>query len=85
MGISVKHPFRNGKVPVRGQARVSMVVIGSVMCYVRAIWRYLRAKTAEEIDQKPRVLPSGGSVFSFFSPFFCPLFTPRYQFYAVGC
>jgi hypothetical protein len=73
---SVKHPFRNGKVPVRGHARVGMVVIGSAaMCNVRRIWRYLRAKTAEEINQKPQVLPSEGSVFSFFSRLF-RLFLP---------
>ena len=39
---SVKHPFGNGKVPVRGKSRVSMVVIGSAaMSNVRRIHRYL--------------------------------------------
>jgi len=39
---SVKHPFGNGKVPVRGKPRVSMVVIGSAaMSNVRRIHRYL--------------------------------------------
>lgn len=42
---SIKHPFGNGKVPVRGQPRVSMVVIGSAtMSNVRRIQRYLEAK-----------------------------------------
>jgi len=39
---SIKHPFGNGKVPVRGKPRVSMVVIGSTaMSNVRRIHRYL--------------------------------------------
>ncbi len=38
---SVKHPFRNGKVPVRGRPRVWMVLIGSAaMSNVRRIFRY---------------------------------------------
>jgi hypothetical protein len=39
---AIKHPFGNGKVPVRGQPRVSMVMIGSAaMNNVRQINRYL--------------------------------------------
>ena len=39
---AVKHPFGNGKVPVRGKARVSMVMIGpAAMNNVRQIHRYL--------------------------------------------
>jgi hypothetical protein len=39
---SVKHPFRNGKVPVRGHFRVTcMVVASAAMCNVRRIHRYL--------------------------------------------
>jgi hypothetical protein len=54
---SVKHPFGNGKVPVRGKPRVSMVVIGSAaMSNVRRIHRYLveqkEAKKAEKAAQK---------------------------------
>jgi hypothetical protein len=38
---AVKHPFGNGKVPVRGQPRVSMVIVGSAaMNNVRQINRY---------------------------------------------
>lgn len=41
---SVKHPFPNGKLPVRGRSRVSMVLIGScAVTNVRRIHRYLRA------------------------------------------
>jgi hypothetical protein len=54
---SVKHPFGNGKVPVRGKPRVSMVVIGSAaMSNVRRIHRYLveqkEAKKTEKTAQK---------------------------------
>jgi hypothetical protein len=39
---SVKHPFGNGKVPVRGKPRVSMVMIGSaLMSNLRRIHHYL--------------------------------------------
>jgi hypothetical protein len=50
---SVKHPFGNGKVPVRGQPRVSMVVVGSAaMSNVRRIHRYQVAqRKAEEAGQ----------------------------------
>ena len=54
---AVKHPFGNGKVPVRGKRRVSMVVIGSAaMNNVRRINRYLigqnRAGGAEKVSPK---------------------------------
>jgi hypothetical protein len=39
---SVKHPFRHGKLPVRGRFRVSMLMIGSAaMTNIRRIHRYL--------------------------------------------
>lgn len=84
---SVKHPFRNGKVPVRGQPRVSMVVIGSAaMSNVRRIWRYLSTKNTQENEQKSQVLPSKDSVFLFLSnlsSFFSSLFAPQCQPCAV--
>ena len=54
---SLKHPFGNGKVPVRGKPRVSIVVIGSAaMSNVRRIHRYLverkGTRKAENTDQK---------------------------------
>lgn len=53
---AVKHPFRNGKVPVRGKPRVSMVLVGSAaMNNVRRIHRYLlrqRADTAKNTGQR---------------------------------
>ena len=48
---SVKHPFDDGKVPVRGQPRVSMVVLASAaMSNLRRIHRYLVEKAAQEAE-----------------------------------
>lgn len=64
---SVKHPFRNGKVPVRGSPRVSMVVIGSAaMSNVRRIWRYLSTKNAEKVVQDEQNTSHETSVSLFF-------------------
>lgn len=42
---SVKHPFRHGKLPVRGRFRVTCMMIASAtMCNVRRIQRYLAHK-----------------------------------------
>ncbi|MCJ7737766.1 MAG: transposase [Anaerolineae bacterium] len=50
---SVKHPFGNGKVPVRGRPRVSMVVIGSAaMSNVRRINRYLAGQEDERAEKR---------------------------------
>jgi len=54
---SIKHPFGNGKMPVRGQPRVSIVMLGSAaMSNVRRIHRYLvgreEAKRAKKPDEK---------------------------------
>jgi hypothetical protein len=50
---SVKHPFGNGKVPVRGKPRVSMVLIGSAtMSNVRRIHRYQVAQRESEKAEK---------------------------------
>lgn len=49
---SVKHPFDNGKVPVRGQPRVSMVVLASAaMSNLRRIHRFLAKKPAQEAEK----------------------------------
>jgi len=46
---SVKHPFGNGKLPVRGKLRVSMMVIASAaMTNIRRVHRY-EEKIREEI------------------------------------
>ena len=57
---SIKHPFDNGKVPVRGQPRVSIVMLGSAaMSNARRIHRYLvgqeeakKAKRSEENEAR---------------------------------
>jgi hypothetical protein len=78
---SVKHPFRNGKVPVRGQPRMSMIMIASAaMTNVRRICRYLQDKNKLESPKKSQKLPSDKLVFQFFdrvSHFFsaCPAFS----------
>ena len=89
---SLKHPFRNGKVPVRGQPRVSMVVIGSAaMINVRRICRYLskqKAQRVQETDQKEQdSFPDTPVVFYFFRPMriVASLLIPQRQFCAFGC
>jgi hypothetical protein len=75
---SVKHPFGNGKVPVRGKPRVSMVLIGSAaMSNVRRIHRYQvaqrKSQKAEKTNEKePRCAPQV-LVFSFFTSFLAQL------------
>jgi hypothetical protein len=50
---AVKHPFGNGKVPVRGKPRVSMVMIGSAaMNNVRQINRYLVGRNEARKEEK---------------------------------
>jgi hypothetical protein len=67
---SVKHPFGNGKVPVRGQPRVSMVVLASAaMSNLRRIHRFLAEKSAQEAEKghqretKTDTSESGSSLF----------------------
>ncbi len=67
---AVKHPFGNGKVPVRGQARVSIVMIGSAaMNNVRQIYRYQRSQDEtgrpRKGSQKAEGSPQGQPVLSF--------------------
>ena len=67
---SVKHPFRNGKVPVRGQPRVNMLLIGSAaMCNVRRICRYLKHKNKSETQEIYQISSSENPVFLFLSRF----------------
>jgi len=64
---AIKHPFANGKVPVRGLPRVRMVMLGSAaMNNVRQINRYLirRSKAKNRIQSSPQG-PSS-SIFLFF-------------------
>lgn len=48
---SIKHPFRQGKLPVRGLFRVtSMMLASAMMCNVRRIHRSLTPKTPERTE-----------------------------------
>lgn len=71
---SIKHPFRNGKVPVRGQARVSIVMLGSAaMSNLRRIQAHLarqeKARRAEKANEKQtgrgHCMPAGSLFVSF--------------------
>jgi hypothetical protein len=69
---AVKHPFGNGKVPVRGKPRVSMLMIGSAaMNNVRQIHRYQRCQKeaggAEKGSRKATESVQGQPVLSFFA------------------
>jgi hypothetical protein len=69
---SVKHPFPAGQVPVRGQFRVTCLVIASAAtANVRRIQRYLAAKTKAHRTEKsasgatqPLPEAAGGSFFA---------------------
>jgi hypothetical protein len=71
---SIKHPFGNGKVPVRGQTRVSIVMLGSAaMSNLRRIHRYLvgqeeakRAKKSADNEARRGQQVPGGSLFPSF-------------------
>jgi hypothetical protein len=73
---SIKHPFGNGKVPVRGQPRVSIVMLGSAaMSNLRRIHRYLvgqeakRArKSAENEARRGQQVPGDSPFPSFLVP-----------------
>jgi len=67
---SVKHPFRNGKVLVRGQPRVHMVLIASAaMTNVRRICRYLKAINKPDNQKKSQQPPLDNPSFHFLSWF----------------
>jgi len=69
---AVKHPFGNGKVPVRGKPRVGMLMIGSAaMNNVRQIHRYQRSQKetggAEKGSRKATESAQGQPVLSLFA------------------
>ena len=61
---SIKHPFRNGTLPVRGHPRMSMMMVASAaMTNIRRLWRKTLANTpthsgAMAIDTTRDALPS---------------------------
>ena len=81
---SVKHPFGNGKVPVRGKPRVSMVMLGSaLMSNLRRIHRYLvdqnRPSKAEKAAEERAESIHAQPAFSF-SPLFQVILRSIFRF-----
>jgi hypothetical protein len=71
---SVKHPFRNGKLPVRGKPRMSMMIVSSVlMVNVRRIYCYQTEQRTQK-RKKEKLCSSFGflcrTAFSFFNALF---------------
>lgn len=75
---SLKHPFGNGKLPVRGKPRVSMMMIASAtMTNVRRIWRYQMAGNAPKnrlIAGKTALKQACYGILNMFSTFFAMIF-----------
>ena len=70
---AVKHPFGNGKVPVRGKPRIGMLMIGAAaMNNVRQLHRYQRSRkeaggARTKGSQKATESAQGQPAFSFFA------------------
>ena len=63
---SVKHPFRQGKLPVRGKPRVSMMVIASAaMTNIRRIQRYEKRKAYQAKTNQKHTGANGEDIFAF--------------------
>lgn len=76
---SLKHPFGNGKLPVRGKRRVSMMMVASAaMTNVRRIWRYQMQNMHPKTAQCRRKMPSYKRALLFFA-LFCACFPIRLQ------
>jgi hypothetical protein len=67
----VKHPFPASKLPVRGEFRISCMVIGSaMMTNVRRIQRYLEARIQKENEQDGAQEQTSISLFAFLNAIF---------------
>jgi len=72
---SLKHPFPNAKLPVRGLVRVSMMMGASAaMTNVRRIWHYQTAKMVGQTTSETTKYPSSQTVSSLFCAVFRPFF-----------
>jgi len=75
---SLKHPFGNGKLPVRGKRRVSMMMIASAaMTNVRRIWRYQIDGNAPQNNLKAgknALKQASVTPLNWVSSFFAPIF-----------
>jgi hypothetical protein len=73
---SVKHPFPDGKLPVRGLFRVTCMVIGSAaVTNVRRIQRYLEAKSVQKPTQTTAPGEQNGGQTEGFASAFTNFFT----------
>jgi hypothetical protein len=68
---SVKHPFPSGKLPVRGQFRVTCMMLGSAaMANVRRIGRYLEVQMEQEKKAKEAESGAEGALETVSNPIF---------------
>ena len=83
----VKHPFPNGKLPVRGQFRVTCMMIGSaVMSNIRRIQRYKPKNSQKTNQEKTNMKLEKGHPSSFLINFLHQLFYRfAYQMYVFCC
>lgn len=64
---SIKHPFRQGKLPVRGKIRMSMMLVASAtMTNIRRIGRY-EAQKGQDSSDSPSVFSFLGHLLAFVS------------------
>ena len=85
---SVKLPFPEAQLPVRGKFRITCMLIGSAaIANVRHVQRYLQARLKAEIEEKTTQSQQGGaqdalatSVFGSARGFFARLLSPRLAF-----
>jgi hypothetical protein len=87
---SVKHPFRAGKLPVRGKFRVACMLLGSAaMTNVRRIQRYLAAKMSAAgaiLNQTERPADPSDSFFAAFGRFLARWLRPQPSHaQGIGC
>ena len=79
----VKHPFPGGKVPVRGQFRVTCMILGSaIMGNIRRIQQYKTKKT-EQINKETSKKEAEGTQASSFCLFFSDFIRALSNFFGV--
>ncbi len=76
---AIKRPFGNDKVPVRGQFRVGMVMVGSAaMLNLRRIWRFQAEQRIEKAQNRQDAC-SRSSLFRFFNRLITACFNLSYS------
>jgi hypothetical protein len=79
----VKHPFPGGKLPVRGQFRVTCMILGSaIMGNIRRIQQYKTKKT-EQINKETSKKEAEGTQASSFCLFFSDFIRALSNFFGV--